>query len=258
MPTQPTQREKIIKKIRDILKDKPNGIRHSELLHEVRNALPEVNPKTILGNIWYLKQKIEEGSIKDILRPERGLYILSRYLKDNQRVGAEEAEIDIPVRGITEEDFYQPFANYLVNDLEECTKAISLGGNRFQDRWGTPDVIGTYRILGFGNIQPPIEIISGEIKIDSNQLITAFGQACAYKIFSHKVYLVIPKEARSFDVKRIESLCLKFGIGLILFDKNNRDNPNFEILARAVKSEPDYFYVNKYLRILETEAKELF
>jgi hypothetical protein len=146
----------------------------------------------------------------------------------------------------------------LVNDLEECTKAIPLGGNRFQDRWGTPDVIGTYRILGFGNIQPPIEIISAEIKTDTNQLISAFGQACAYKIFSHKVYLVIPKEARSFDIKRVESLCLKFGIGLILFDKNNKESPGFEILARAEKSEPDYFYVNKYLRILETEARELF
>jgi len=29
-------------------------------------------------------------------------------------------------------------------------------------------------------------------------------------------------------------------------------------ILRAVKSEPDYFYVNKYLRILETEARELF
>jgi hypothetical protein len=26
--------------------------------------------------------------------------------------------------------------------LEECTKAIQLGGNTFKDKWGTPDVIG--------------------------------------------------------------------------------------------------------------------
>lgn len=247
----PTQREKIIKKIREILENKPNGIRYSELHREIKESLPEINVNTIHGNLWYLKQKIDSGEIKDISRPEQGFYILSKYLKEGP------AEIEMR-EDIVEEDFYKPFADYLVNELEECTKAIPLGGNRFQDRWGTPDVIGTYRILGFGNIQPPIEIISAEIKADTNQLISAFGQACAYKIFSHKVYLVIPKESRSFDIKRVESLCLKFGIGLILFDKNNKNNPNFEILARAIKSEPDYFYVNKYLRILETEAKELF
>jgi len=255
----PTQREKIIKKVMEVLENRPNGIRYSELHREIKKALPEVNVNTIHGNLWYLKQKIDSREIKDISRPEQGLYILSKYLKDNQRVGIEkEVDIDLPIKEITEEDFYKPFADYLVNDLEECTKAIPLGGNRFQDRWGTPDVIGTYRILGFGNIQPPTEIISAEIKMDTNQLIAAFGQACAYKIFSHKVYLVIPKEAKSFDIKRVESLCLKFGLGLILFNRNNRDNPDFEILARAMKSEPDYFYVNKYLRILEIEAKELF
>ena len=247
----PTQREKIIKKILEILENKPNGIRYAELWREIHNILPEININAIHGTIWYFKQEIDKGKIDEVIRPEKGLYILKKYLKEKVM----EIEIKEEIR---EEDFYQPFADYLINDLEECTKAISLGGNRFQDRWGTPDVIGTYRILGFGNIQPPIEIISAEIKIDTSQLIAAFGQACAYKIFSHKVYLVIPKEARSFDIKRIEFLCLKFGIGLILFDKSNKDYPNFEILARAIKSEPDYFYVNKYLRILETEAKELF
>ena len=158
---------------------------------------------------------------------------------------------------IKEEDFYKLFADYLINDLEECTKAVALGGNRFQDRWGTPDVIGTYRILGIGHIQPPIEVISAEIKTDINQLITAFGQVCSYKLFSHKVYLVIPKDARGTDIKRIESLCLKFGVGLILFDRNNKENPEFEILTRAAKSEPDYFYLNKYLKLIEDVVEEI-
>jgi len=255
----PTQQQKIIQKIKEILENSPRGVRYSDLVKAIQKELPQVNINTIHGTIWRLKQKIDGGEIKDISRPEHGLYILSKYLKDNQQVGIEkEVGIDFPIKEIVEEDFYKPFADYLVNDLEECTKAIPLGGNKFQDRWGTPDVIGTYKILGMGGFQPPVEIISAEIKIDTNQLITAFGQACAYKIFSHKVYLVIPKQARSFDIKRVESLCLKFGIGLILFDKTNRDNPNFEILTRAVKSEPDYFYVNKYLRILEAEARELF
>ena len=241
-----TQREKIIKKAKEILEKSPQGIRYSELVNLIHQEYPEIKVKAIQWHTFDLHRKF-----KNIEKPERGLFILDKYLQEKE----EKREA---VRNVVEEDFYKPFADYLVNDLEECTKTIPLGGNRFQDRWGTPDVIGTYKILGMGGFQPPVEIISAEIKIDTNQLITAFGQACAYKIFSHKVYLVIPKQARSFDIKRVESLCLKFGIGLILFDRNNKDNPNFEILTRAVKSEPDYFYVNKYLRILEAEARELF
>lgn len=246
----PTQREKIIKKAYEILENQPNGIRYAGLIRKISEELPEIKINTIHGTVWEFKQKIDKGQIKDVLRPEKGLYILKKYFK--------EGEIkDETRKEIKEEDFYKPFADYLVNDLEECTKAIPLGGNRFQDRWGTPDVIGTYRILGLGHIQPPIEIVSTEIKIDIGQLITSFGQACSYKLFSHKVYLVIPKDANGADIKRVESLCLKFGIGLILFNRHNKENPEFEILTRAIKNEPDYFYLNKYLKLIEDEALDI-
>jgi len=45
---------------------------------------------------------------------------------------------------------------------------------------------------------------------------------------------------------------------LILFDSNNPDDPKFEIRTRAMKNEPDYFYVNEYLKKLsKQELKEL-
>lgn len=253
----PTQREKIIKKLYEILENEPNGIRYADLIRKISEQLPGVNVNAIHGTVWFFKQKIDRQEIKDVLRPEKGLYILRKYLKEREYGEIEYGE-EPKIEKIKEEDFYKPFADYLVNDLEECTKAIPLGGNRFQDRWGTPDVLGTYRVLGLGHIQPPIEIISAEIKSDTGQLITSFGQACSYKLFSHKVYLVIPKDANEADIKRVESLCLEFGIGLILFDRHNKENPEFEILTRAVKNEPDYFYLNKYLRLIEGEAIELF
>ncbi|HQK58746.1 MAG TPA: hypothetical protein PLW91_02830 [Candidatus Pacearchaeota archaeon] len=251
----PTQREKIIKTARETLENSPKGIRYADLIRGISEVLPDTKINTIHGTIWEFKQKIDKGEIKDVARPEKGLYILRKYLKEKEFGATEYGEEETEIK---EEDFYKLFADYLVNDLEECTKAVPLGGNRFQDRWGTPDVIGTYRILGIGHIQPPIEVISAEIKTDINQLITSFGQACSYKLFSHKVYLVIPKDARGIDIKRIESLSLKFGIGLILFDRTNKENPEFEILTRTAKSEPDYFYLNKYLRLIEDVASELF
>jgi len=250
------QREKIIKQVREILENSPKGIRYADLIRGISEALPDVKINTIHGTIWNLKQKIDRGEVKDIVAPERGLYILQKYYKEE---GYGESEEIKKTEEVKEEDFYKLFADYLVNDLEECTKAILLGGNRFQDRWGTPDVIGTYRVFGIGHIQPPTEVVSAEIKIDVNQLITSFGQACSYKLFSHKVYLVIPRDSRMVDIKRIEALCLKFGIGLILFNKNNKENPEFEILTRAMKSEPDYYYLNKYLKLIDDNiAKDLF
>jgi hypothetical protein len=52
--------------------------------------------------------------------------------------------VSILVAKVQEEDFYTPFALWLVNDLQECTKAIPLGGSVFIDKWGTPDVIGKW------------------------------------------------------------------------------------------------------------------
>jgi hypothetical protein len=246
----PTQREKIIKKVSEVLENKQNGIRYSELFREIKNLLPEVPENTIHGNIWDLDKEVPE-----IIKPERGVFILKKYIKEGTEIKLK--EVERKVKTPSEDIFYGSFADYLINDLEECTKAIPLGGNKFGDKWGTPDVFGVYRFTETDPVKPPLEIVSAEIKTDANQLITAFGQACSYKLFSHKVYLVIPEDAER-DVGRIESLCLKFGLGLILFDKNNPKNPNYNIRTRAIKDEPDFFYVNKYLRLLEREAEKLF
>lgn len=100
-------------------------------------------------------------------------------------------------------------------------------------------------------IQFPTEIIVGEIKIDTNGLITAFGQACAYKIFSHKSYIVVPNDSQIEDITRLDTLCRQFGIGFILFDNKNSEDPTFEIRVRAIKHEPDMFFVNKNLKLIE-------
>ena len=134
----------------------------------------DVPQNTIHGTIWDLDKKNEQT-----IKPERGLFILKKYAEGaiEKRSDAEN-NIHLP----TEASFYQSFADYLVQDLEECTKAISLGGNKFGDKWGTPDVFGVYKFSEADAVRPPVEIVSVEIKTDTNQLITAFGQACAYKL----------------------------------------------------------------------------
>ncbi|MBI3420834.1 MAG: hypothetical protein HY006_02115 [Candidatus Sungbacteria bacterium] len=178
----------------------------------------------------------------DIERISRGLY---RHTGSKHKGDVAEQKNYREEKGDGEKIFYQPFADYLVNG-EECTKAKVLGGNRLGLRWSTPDVLGINKSEEFDAVKHWIEIVSAEIKLqtDSQSLITAFGQACAYRLFSHKVYIVVPETSSFQDIDRIESLCLIFGIGLILFNPQNPDVGTFNRKVWAMKHEPDFSYVN--------------
>jgi len=234
----------------EILAYRPEGIRYSDLKRKILEVNSTFNPNTISGAIWDLDITYPD----QIYKPDRGVFRLIKFKEDI----ATQPDQQIPVttkttkkKTIKEEDFYQPFADWLVNELEECTNAIGLGGNIFRDKWGTPDVVGVRESKRSDIIQFPTEIIVGEIKIDTNGLITAFGQACAYKIFSHKSYIVVPNDSQIEDITRLDTLCRQFGIGFILFDNQNPEDPKFEIRVRAIKHEPDMFFVNKYLKLIE-------
>lgn len=232
----------------EILENRPEGIRYSELHREIQNVDSSFNPNTISGATWDLDATYP----KEIYKPDRGVFRLIKFREEvltqpDQTVITKKAKSAI----ILEDDFYKPFADYLVNELEECTSAIALGGNIFKDKWGTPDVIGKRESKRSDIIPFPTEIVSAEIKTDSNGLITAFGQSCAYKIFSHKSYIVVPKESQVEDITRLDTLCRQFGIGLILFDNTNKDTPDFEIRVRATRHDPDMFFVNKNLKLIE-------
>ncbi len=232
-----------------IIKSNPNGIRYSELVRKIHKEFPAARINTIHGTIWDLEKRMS----KQIYKPARGLYRHTNFKE--VEVSEVKEKIPLPVEKIKEEDFYKPFANWLVNELEECTKAIPLGGNKFKDKWGTPDVIGKREPSRSDIVKAPTEIVSAEIKGDTKDLITAFGQACSYKLFSHKSYIVIPKNSSQDDISKLDALCLIFGIGLVLFDSNNPNDPQFEIRVRPLRHEPDMFYVNKYMKLIE---KELF
>jgi hypothetical protein len=240
-----------IKKIAlDVLGDKPEGIRFSDLKRKILEHNTSFNSNTIHGATWDLDSTFPDK----VYKPDRGVFRLIKYKEEITTQPDQQIEIALKTskkKSIREEDFYQPFADWLVNELEECTNAIGLGGNIFGDKWGTPDVVGVRESKRSDIIQFPTEIIVGEIKTDSNGLITAFGQACAYKIFSHKSYIVVPNNSKIEDITRLDTLCRQFGLGFILFDNQNSEDPNFEIRVRAIKHEPDMFFVNKNLKIIE-------
>lgn len=74
-------------------------------------------------------------------------------------------------------------------------------------------------------------------------------------MFSHRTYIVVPKDSSEEDISRLDALCSILGIGLVLFDGASVENPQSQVRVRALRHEPDMFYANKYMRLIE---KELF
>ena len=239
----PTYKQRIEAKAIEILSHSPHGVRYSKLINEIKASLPDANINHIRGTIWNL----DITKPKDVYKAGRGLF---RHTSFRETKITTQEEILLHPSQVKETDFYGPFADFLMNDLGECTKAIPLGGRILEDKWGTPDVIGIERSTLGEIIQRQVVIVSAEIKTDTQGLITAFGQACAYGAFSHKTYIAVPESSDAEDKEKLESLCLIFGIGLILFDSTNPQDPRFDIRVRPAKHEPDMFYVNKYMKLV--------
>jgi hypothetical protein len=163
------------------------GMQYAQLVGSVSTELPEVSVNTIHGSLWDLLRK---KRLAEIEQPATGLYRLKKF-------GEESVAPPIKVKPTNlEADFYEGFKGYLESGPEGCTMVVVVGGNKFGSKWGTPDVVGRVSPDRTDLIQFQDVIISAEIKLDASELITAFGQACAYKLFSHKSYLVIPRSSR--------------------------------------------------------------
>jgi hypothetical protein len=232
-----------------LLDENPQGLHYAELIRKIEASIPGMSRNTISGSIWDLDQTHPDK----VYKVSKGLFRLLKYQEEAAPTPPPPPQPHPSVRQIREEDFYQPFADWLVNEVEECSKAVSLGGNRFKDKWQTPDVVGKLEPSRSDIVKFETEIVSAEIKLDDGASVTAFGQACSYKLFSHKSWLVVPKTAGDEDIARLDSLCRIFGIGLVLFDATKPDDPGFTIQTRPVRSLPDMFYTNKYMKLIERE-----
>jgi hypothetical protein len=232
---------------RQIVAQNQAGIRYKELVRQISDPNPETPLNTIHGSVWDLSTRYPES----IHKPSRGLYLPA------QGGGGQEPlpPINPPLsQKFKEEDFYEPFADWLKNELDEATVAVSLGGAGMQKKWGTPDIVGVYKPLASHRIKFDLEIISAEIKLDPQQPVVAFGQSAAYRLLSAKSYVVMPNSILPEDYSRLEALCMLFGIGLVLFESNPQ-KPEFEIRVRAQRFSPDMFYVNEFAeRLFQLDA----
>jgi hypothetical protein len=222
-------------------------------MEEIHQRAPETPKNTISGSIWNLETIFPN----EINKPSRGLYAPTGD-SANEAVVVGSPELVAPTGStIRESDFYAPFAEWLKNDLGEVNEVMPLGGAGLKSKWGTPDVVGTYKPLARNLVKFPIEIVVAEIKIDPQAPVVAFGQAVAYRLFATKAYIVMPTSLSEKDKGRLEALCMLFGAGLVLFDLN-KDAPGFSIRMRAQRFSPDMFYVNEFAETLKNHNAEAF
>ena len=220
-----------------ILEQHPEGMRYTHLWQAVCDEDPTLNESTV--QVIILKTP---GSIQKL---SRGLYIHANF-GDRSRIPT-----DAGRTGVHESDFYKSFAEWMERDLEEVTKAVPLGGKELGGKWGTPDVIGKKEGVKSDIFPVQMEMISAEIKTNRSELVTAFGQACAYCLFSHRSYVVVPKDAPKEEIDKLTALCQVFGIGLVVFDTGDVERPDYSLVLRARRQEPDYRYLNECAKDVE-------
>ena len=197
-----TTKEKIIAQSIRALELSPFGLRFAEIERYVQTHLdPSIKQINIPANLV----KLVEFSGGKITKVDKGYY----QLTTNFGIAAQQEILPLPLnKKITEQDFYQPFANWLVTELDDCTKAEVVGGTTFGDKWATPDVIGVLKSKPSDIFKFEHEIVAAELKISGGEsLITALGQACSYRLFAHRSYIVVPKQANKSDLGRLDSLC---------------------------------------------------
>ena len=55
------------------------------------------------------------------------------------------------------------------------------------------------------------------------------------------------------ELARLDALCEISGIGLVTFDAEDPKAPGFQVHVRPRPHQPDYFYTNRYLSLIERE-----
>ena len=239
---------------RRVLRDNPEGIRWMDLLRAVRQASPETPPNTIHGATHALLI----GHPDEIMKIERGYYRLAEYVRADSDTAQETPATEARTRRanpLREQDFYKSFATWLV-DNEEATVAHALGGASLGGKWGTPDVLGVLRPRAQDIFKFQPQIITAEIKTDSSATVVAFGQAIAYRLFSHKTFIVVPNSIGEEDKGRLKSLCGLHGIGLVAFALNPQQ-PEYALVVPPVQASPDMFYLNLMLERLKSADADI-
>lgn len=104
--------ERIAEKAFAALEAVPDGLRYSDLVRAVMQADGAFKQNTVHGNIWNLDERFPDR----VFKPSRGLFRLTKFRGADTDQLKEELIPKQPEK-FKEEDFYEPFADWLVQFL---------------------------------------------------------------------------------------------------------------------------------------------
>ncbi|MET4728536.1 hypothetical protein ABIE09_002346 [Lysobacter enzymogenes] len=133
------------------IKSKSGEVSYSEIMRHLYEQLPSANKNTLLGAINAFRADLP----KDIGRPGRGVFVFNASSKRATGAPKKAAATKKAAPAPREEALYEPFADWLVNEVEEASEAYALGGKISNDKWATPDVVGLYQPRRGDHIQFP-------------------------------------------------------------------------------------------------------
>jgi hypothetical protein len=243
-----------------VLQGQSGGVRWSDLLKTLIAANPDTPSNSIRGATHALFSA--DARIEKVARGTYRLASLDDADDSAQDETAAQTVVEVEFsdhRRVTyvEADFYQSFADWLVDVAEEVNAAVALGGSVLKGKWGTPDVIGVLKPRTQDMLKFEPQIVSAEIKIDRSQPVVAFGQAVAYRLFSHKSYIVVPNTTGEDDMGRLKALCSIHGVGLVTFTLD-KAAPDYTTTVVPRQASPDMFYANQMLRRLLSADQAAF
>lgn len=254
-------RQQIHERAMQVLEASPQGIRWTDLLRAVEVNATDTPHNSVHGGIHNLLTT----RTSEILKVARGTYQLAKYVAaddaeaSREAASADNTSVEVQCPGLTiltEQDFYHSFAEWL-EENDEATAAGALGGGSLGGKWGTPDVIGVLKPRAQDIFKFEPQIVAAEIKAVPGQPVDAFGQAVAYRLFSHKK---LYRRAQLDERRRHEqsNIALQHPrVGLVTFALDKRQ-PDYVVVVLPVTAAPDMFYVNSMLdRLKVTEPKLL-
>jgi hypothetical protein len=238
----------------DFLAESDGGARWSDILRHVQAYSPETPPNTIQGALHALMSRSSQ-----VEKITRGVYQLASQVPGETLEDEAVVEKGAPTAKPTslESEFYESFAAWLVDDAEDATYAVALGGNWLRGKWGTPDVLGVLKPRSDDLLKFEPQIVAAEIKVDGSQTVVAFGQAVSYLLFSHRSYIVVPDDISADDLARLKALCGVHGIGLVIFKRDPSD-PAYRQLVAPGTDVPDMFYANRMIRQLRDANEDAY
>lgn len=248
MPLSNDELMKYGEKLKSLLPSDGTSKGNKTLMEELKNLLKK--------EFSYVLAPDEYWDIRNQLI-SRGELIKARGKGGSVRLQKITKERDAVIKTKKEVDLYKPFVDYIKNlwvkdngVKEYIVQNTAFGGKKSTGgKWSRPDIsliaVKTYTFTPGRHL----EVITFEVKNEGQHDVAGVFETASHSVFAHKSYLSIacPKgKPDDENFERLEVLCKRFGVGLIIFSDPSDEN-SYEELVEPERKIPDPNDVDEFL-----------